>query len=114
MAVEAALGNAKVFVVEHLDPELEYWSSLEYRTIAAECAAGEALFVLSSVPSSLALPDDLASTPNLAIEQQSVEDLFSELKNRVCLLDPSAADELCPEDGDRFNVFLFGGILGMG
>lgn len=34
-------------------------------------------------------------------------------KSRVCLLDPSATKELSPEDGETFDVFLFGGILGM-
>lgn len=33
-------------------------------------------------------------------------------KSRVCLLDPSATKELSPEDGETFDVFLFGGILG--
>jgi ribosome biogenesis SPOUT family RNA methylase Rps3 len=31
----------------------------------------------------------------------------------ICLLDPRAERELCPEDGDVFAGFLFGGILGM-
>ena len=31
----------------------------------------------------------------------------------MCLLDPSAAKDLSPEDGKTFDVFLFGGILGM-
>ncbi|GLB39594.1 putative predicted SAM-dependent RNA methyltransferase [Lyophyllum shimeji] len=33
--------------------------------------------------------------------------------DRVCLLDPKARGGLSPEDGDgRFDMFLFGGILG--
>lgn len=34
--------------------------------------------------------------------------------SKVCLLDPKAPKALCPEDGDsdRFEYFLFGGILG--
>jgi ribosome biogenesis SPOUT family RNA methylase Rps3 len=28
------------------------------------------------------------------------------------LLDPQAQKDLCPEDGELFEAFLFGGILG--
>lgn len=41
-----------------------------------------------------------------------MEELYADCKDRVCLLDPSAAQDLSPEDGERFDVFLFGGILG--
>lgn len=32
--------------------------------------------------------------------------------SRVCLLDPRATEVLGPEDADKFDVFLYGGILG--
>lgn len=32
--------------------------------------------------------------------------------SRVCLLDPRAEKVLAPEDGETFDVFLYGGILG--
>ena len=32
---------------------------------------------------------------------------------KVCLLDPRAPKELAPEDGEIFDIFLYGGILGM-
>lgn len=31
---------------------------------------------------------------------------------RVCLLDPKAEKVIAPEDADKFDVFLYGGILG--
>jgi len=31
---------------------------------------------------------------------------------KVCLLDPRAPKELAPEDGETFDIFLYGGILG--
>jgi ribosome biogenesis SPOUT family RNA methylase Rps3 len=31
---------------------------------------------------------------------------------RVCLLDPRAEAEISPDDKDKFDVFLYGGILG--
>ncbi len=33
-------------------------------------------------------------------------------KSRVCLLDEKLDTDLCPEDSDSFDFFLFGGILG--
>jgi ribosome biogenesis SPOUT family RNA methylase Rps3 len=102
----------KTFVVEHLDPELEEWSSLEYAAIASECHATGAQFLLSSVPESLKLPEKLQQAKGLSVEKRSVEDIYAAQKDRVCLLDPAASKDLAPEDGDAFDVFLFGGILG--
>lgn len=101
------------FVVEHLDPELGPWSALEYACIARESHASGARFLLSSVPAELQMPADLAATQGLEVEQRSVEEIFADRKDKVCLLDPAAQVELSPEDGDTFEVFLFGGILGM-
>lgn len=101
------------FVVEHLDPELGPWSALEYACIARESHASGARFLLSSVPAELQMPAELAATKGLEVEQRSVEEIFADRKHKVCLLDPAAQVELSPEDGDTFEVFLFGGILGM-
>lgn len=32
--------------------------------------------------------------------------------SRVCLLDMQASEELCPEDAEKFDIVVFGGILG--
>lgn len=101
------------FVVEHLDPELGPWSALEYKCIAEELDKVGAKFMLTSVPESLRLPHNLVSQNNLAVEHQRVEELFADKKPAVCLLDPAAITELSPADGTAFQVFLFGGILGM-
>lgn len=103
----------KTYIVEHLDPELEQWSALEYAAIASESHAAGSEFLLSSVPTSLQLPEALKSAKGLKIEHRSVEELYANDKDAVCLLDPAATKELSPEDGDRFRAFLFGGILGM-
>lgn len=106
-------GPMKTFVVEHLDEELGPWSQLEYVTIAKESHENVAKFCLSSVSPKLELPIHLTSVTGFSAEERSVEVLFAENKSRVCLLDPAAKKELAPEDGDNFDVFLFGGILGM-
>ena len=100
------------YIVEHLDPELGPWSSLEYQTIAQESAEAGVKFYLSSVPQALGLPAELRQITSLVIEHLSVEELFQTNKERVCLLDPAAKAELSPEDGEHFDAFLFGGILG--
>ncbi|PGH28909.1 carboxypeptidase D [[Emmonsia] crescens] len=104
--------STPTFVVEHLDPELGAWSALEYGCIARESSAAGARFLLTSVPESLKMPDELAALSSLEVEHRGVEEIFADRKEKMCLLDPSAKTELCPRDGDEFEVFLFGGILG--
>ena len=106
--------TSKTYVVEHLDPELGPWSSLEYQAIATETAETGSQFCLSSVSKSLSLPKELQNTPGLVVEHRSVEEIYDLEKHKVCLLDPAASSELCTEDAAIFDVFLFGGILGIG
>ena len=107
-----ATSTSKTFVVEHLDPELEAWSALEYETIAQETVEAGARFILSSVLPTLQIPRQLQDVVGMQIETRGVEVLFEACKDRVCLLDPGAAQELGPDDAHEFDVFLFGGILG--
>lgn len=103
--------SQKTYVVEHLDPELEQWSTLEYQTIARECKTAGARFLLSSVPETLNFPQTTQGDV-VEVVRDSVEDLFADQKSRICLLDPAASKELAPEDADEFDIFVFGGILG--
>jgi ribosome biogenesis SPOUT family RNA methylase Rps3 len=104
--------QTKTYIVEHLDPELGPWSELEYMAIARESQAAGAKFCLSSLPPTFKVPDSLQALPSFTAETRGVEELYANDKARVCLLDPAAASDLSPEDGDKFDVFLFGGILG--
>ena len=106
------MSTLKTYIVEHLDPELGSWSSLEYQTIAKESLTAGAKFCLSSVPRVLKLPEELLDCPGFSIENQSAEEMYRRGKDRVCLLDPAADSELSTSDADLFDVFLFGGILG--
>ncbi len=114
--------KGKTYVVEHLDPELEAWSALEYGAIARESHAAGSAFVLSGVHPKTPIPPELAAAPGLRVEQRGVEELYPvgnggdddrPGREAVCLLDPAAARELALEDALRFDVFLFGGILGL-
>ena len=48
----------------------------------------------------------LLSSPSASNPTEPIE------QSRVCLLDPKATLPLSPEDGDTFDYFLYGGILG--
>ncbi|KAI1332653.1 SAM-dependent RNA methyltransferase [Xylariaceae sp. FL0255] len=111
------MSNPKTFIVEHLDPELGPWSELEYTAIARETGAAGSKFMLSSLPTELKarLPAKLTAEPAFVGETRGVEEIYGgseKERGRVCLLDPKAGSDLGPEDGERFDVFLFGGILG--
>ncbi|KAK5138241.1 hypothetical protein LTR08_003302 [Meristemomyces frigidus] len=101
------------FIVEHLDPELEEWQSLEYRSIYQECNSTGAQFILSGLadPSTVQKQLDL---PSSSLQQKGVETIYAtpEARARVCLLDPKAEKDISPEDAGVFDAFLFGGILG--
>lgn len=98
------------FIVEHLDPELEAWQLLEYNTISKECKPASR-FLLSGLPS----PNTNPGLSSVEQTSTSVDALVASAgipKERVCLLDPKGEKDICPEDGDDFDVFVFGGILG--
>lgn len=101
------------FIVEHLDPELEDWQALEYSCISQESEAAGSEFLLSGLSSAFSSVEKL-KVPATSKTQRSVEAIYAtpEERQRVCLLDPKAEKDLSPEDGDSFDAFLFGGILG--
>ncbi|EQK99274.1 DUF431 domain-containing protein [Ophiocordyceps sinensis CO18] len=105
------MAGGKVFLVEHLDQELGPWSALEYLAIARESHMSGSSFVLSSLPPSFQVPEALSIIPSFKAERRGVEELYAADKSRVCLLDPAASVDLSPADGDKFEAFLFGGIL---
>ncbi|KAI9734946.1 MAG: hypothetical protein M1834_002026 [Cirrosporium novae-zelandiae] len=102
----------KTIVIEHLDPELGPWSAKEYENITKESSNDGWNFILSLSPQEIEMPPTLKESPSCKFEHHSVESLFADKKDSVCLLDPAAENELCPNDADQFNIFLFGGILG--
>jgi ribosome biogenesis SPOUT family RNA methylase Rps3 len=104
--------SAKTYIVEHLDEELGPWSELEHIAIAEETHRAGGIFCLSSLPAAFAPPESLRAIPAFKAENRGVEELYAQDKTRVCLLDPAAAQDLSPADDEKFDVFLFGGILG--
>ncbi|EME44634.1 hypothetical protein DOTSEDRAFT_88720 [Dothistroma septosporum NZE10] len=101
------------FIVEHLDPELEDWQALEYDCISNEATDAGSVFLLSGLSSDFSSLGKL-HVPATSKTQQSVESIYATPieRQRVCLLDPKAEKDLSPDDGELFDAFLFGGILG--
>ncbi|EJU01440.1 DUF431-domain-containing protein [Dacryopinax primogenitus] len=117
------------FVIEHMEEDDQTthtfppWVQLEYshmRTLAGPSSTVHFTHVSPTAASSL---DSLLSPsspliPPLAqveVHTEGVEDLMKAKgvsKERVCLLDPKADSALAPSDGEEFDWFLFGGILG--
>jgi len=107
----------KTYVVEHMEPEIGAWSTLEYITIAKETADAGSQFYLTSLQPQLAdsLPQNLqplVDRKKFTATTTEVPLLDGLTSDRVCLLDPQAKEELSPEDGEMFDWFVFGGILG--
>ena len=94
------------------------WSTLEYIAIANETKQiPGAAFYLSSLQPTLAanLPKELEKLVDgktFVTTTKEIESYPGVAKGRVCLLDPQAEVELCPADAEKFDWFVFGGILG--
>lgn len=109
------MSHSHVYIVEHLDPELETWQSLEYQCIARESKLSNNSFLLSGL-SKAHLPQTQQQLKLEAanLSDRSVEAIYPDVESRkkICLLDPKASQDLRPEDGEAFEGWLFGGILG--
>ena len=87
------------FIVEHMEEELFRWCLIEYRRIRGAVGANNFLVT------------NLQAAQDFATEPRSVLGLGIPLE-RICLLDSEATQELTPEDAQRFDYILLGGILG--
>uniref|UniRef100_A0A060SYL2 ARAD1A17776p n=1 Tax=Blastobotrys adeninivorans TaxID=409370 RepID=A0A060SYL2_BLAAD len=104
---------APKYIIEHMEEGVSDWVRLEYLQIVRD--VGSDNLWLAGVKPGLEMPKEFVE----AGVQHTTKDVleFGQLdpnfdKSRVCLLDPSATEEFSPEDRDRFDYFLFGGILG--
>jgi ribosome biogenesis SPOUT family RNA methylase Rps3 len=86
------------YCVEHLEPEINDWTRLEYLHMKKQCSN----FILF-VGKDTIVPSDLDDI----ISRSSCQELPLE---KVVLLDPQSTKELSPHDD--FEYVLFGGILG--
>ncbi len=82
-----------------MEPKLWKWCLIEYEHISKIIGKTSVWFTNCS--------NKVLS--RLGVVKKSV--LKLNLKN-ICLLDPKAEKELSPEDAEKFDYFVFGGILG--
>ncbi|KAJ6625103.1 SAM-dependent RNA methyltransferase [Mycena sp. CBHHK59/15] len=115
-----------VYVIEHMEDDDETskaippWVELEYahmRILAGPNSQIHFTHLSKTSRESLSCVfKPQASLSNTICYQTGVLDLINQRLNgaldKVCLLDPKAEHALSPEDGKRFEWFLFGGILG--
>jgi ribosome biogenesis SPOUT family RNA methylase Rps3 len=104
------------YVIEHMEQGFTEWVILEYCTIIRE--VGKENLLLTSLPEGTAekdIPNELINA-GLQWTTSDVSEIGTQevpiVKERVCLLDPSAETDLAPEESNSFDYFVFGGILG--
>lgn len=90
------------FIIEHLDPNVFPWSLLEYTNISN--VVGKENLIFTNVKKDKSKLEPLGET-----HKQSAKELNLK-QETVCILDPFAEKELQPSD--KFDYFLFGGVLG--
>lgn len=107
------------YIIEHMEQGFSEWVILEYARIIKE--VGNENLILSSLPEGTETKDIPAkllepglrwTTRDLLHLQESFSDLEPLRDGRVCLLDPRAPQDIEPEESEKFDYFVFGGILG--
>ena len=91
------------FVIEHLEPELYEWSLIEYEHISK--IVGKNNLTFTNIKKKY--------IKKLRKFGNAQEKSISELNfHNICILSQYAEKELASEDQNKFQYFIFGGILG--
>jgi ribosome biogenesis SPOUT family RNA methylase Rps3 len=93
-----------IFVIEHLEKRIWRWCEIEYEN-SAKLIAPHTLLITNLRKGK----NEFSKFAKL--EKRSIVDMDIDWK-RVCVLDPKATTELTAEDRNKFDYFVFGGILG--
>lgn len=89
------------------------WVILEYSQIIRD--VGRENLILTSLPESTTeadIPQQLKDLGLIWTTDECVTIDGGLQKDTVCLLDPAAEEDLAPQDSQKFDYFVFGGILG--
>jgi len=89
------------FIIEHLEKKLFEWCLIEYEHISK--IVGKNNLIITNVKKS-----DLSKLKSFC--QPEVKSVKEMILLNACLLDPNAEKELSTKD--KFDYFIFGGILG--
>ena len=92
-----------IFVIEHLEPKLWPWCIIEYKHISKIVGKKDLFFT------NIKKRDKNKLVEYGRIINKSIKSL--RLKN-ACILDPESPNTLTPEKSNKFEYFIFGGILG--
>lgn len=99
------------YIIEHMEPGFTPWVVLEYSTIIKE--VGKENLILTSLPEGTTEADIPQELIDLGIQWTTDECIsIAESRQSLCLLDPAASQDLTPSDSEKFEYFVFGGILG--
>lgn len=94
--------NRKTFIIEHLEPELWKWCIIEYKNISKTVGKNNLIFT-----------NIKKDSKKLKKYGKVVSRSISELNlNDICVLDPESKKTLTPKEAQKYNYFIFGGILG--
>ncbi|RHZ70353.1 hypothetical protein Glove_272g39 [Diversispora epigaea] len=121
----------KKYIIEHMEEDLHEWCKLEYDHIIKFLSPTHLYFTnLSHSIKSILVNTKLVPETNLftnkiwdynniflgddkiADDDKNDNDRGRLSKDKICLLDPNSNQLLEPSDGELFEYFLFGGILG--
>ena len=91
------------FVIEHLEPELYEWCLIEYEHISKIIGKNNTIFTNINKNGKDKLKD------YGTVYEESVSDLNF---NNICVLSQYAEKTLTANDRNKFQYFVFGGILG--
>ena len=92
------------YIIEHFEEELFEWCVIEYSHISKIVGKENLIFTCIRKLKDMQILQKLGKVfPGSSAELNL---------NGVCLLDSDAKQTLKPEDAERFEYFLFGGILG--
>ncbi|KAJ3032162.1 UNVERIFIED_CONTAM: hypothetical protein HDU68_000001 [Siphonaria sp. JEL0065] len=100
------------YIVEHLEEGLSEWVQLEYSNMIKQVGKGN-LILANMTPATIELVPQHIREGAVCTQETALK--YAGGIEKVLLLDPSATQELGPEDGKPeagFEYLLFGGILG--
>jgi ribosome biogenesis SPOUT family RNA methylase Rps3 len=101
------------YIIEHMEEGFSEWVILEYCQIIRE--VGSENLILTSLPEGTTEKDIPSRLLDMGLQWTTTECVNIEGgldTSKVCLLDPAAETDLVPEDKQKFDYFVFGGILG--
>ncbi|MEI6850010.1 MAG: hypothetical protein WCK29_03150, partial [archaeon] len=94
----------KIFIIEHLEPELYEWCLIEYENISK--IVGKENLWFTNVKKK---DEEKKLIPFGSVFEKSVKEMHLE---NSCILDPESDVLLSPENSSPIKYFIFGGILG--